>query len=128
MIKDGQFGYPTVNVMNQRRNPESLLNWMERAIRMRKECPEFGWGKWEILETGNPQVMAHRCEWKKGIVYAVHNFSRQPCTVTLKGDRDQDCHFLELMGDCPYEPLAGASREIHLEGFGFRWFRAWNHR
>ena len=33
-----------VNVALQRRDPHSLLNWMERLIRRRKECPELGWG------------------------------------------------------------------------------------
>ncbi len=33
----------------QRRDPESLLNWMERIIRMRKEVPEIGWGDFAFL-------------------------------------------------------------------------------
>src|SRR6185295_8916207 len=32
----------------QRRDPQSLLNWMERIIRMRKEHPAIGWGDWRI--------------------------------------------------------------------------------
>ncbi|MBD1851805.1 alpha-amylase family protein [Leptolyngbya sp. FACHB-711] len=137
VISEGQFGYAAVNVMDQRRDPKSLLNWMERAIRMRKECPEFGWGKWQILDTGKPQVFAHRCEWQKGAVVALHNLSSQPCTVTLSSSPENsppgnsppenlpenDHHWLELLGDCPYEPLKGASREIYLESYGFRWFR-----
>lgn len=66
VISEGQFGYAAVNVLDQRRDPKSLLNWRERAIRMRKECPEFGGGKWQILDTGKPPVFAHRCEWQKG--------------------------------------------------------------
>jgi maltose alpha-D-glucosyltransferase/alpha-amylase len=126
VISEGEFSYHRVNVVDQRRDPKSLLNWMERAIRMRKECPEFGWGKWQILDTGNPQVFAHRCEWRGGVVIAFHNFSSQPCTVTLSPEQDKDRHLVELLGDCPYERLERASREIHLESYGFRWFRAWS--
>ena len=34
-----------VNVADQRRDPDALLNWMERLIRQRKERPEIGWGR-----------------------------------------------------------------------------------
>jgi hypothetical protein len=40
----GPFGYHRVNVAEQRRDPGSLVNCTERLIRLRKECPEFGWG------------------------------------------------------------------------------------
>ena len=43
-IDDGSYGYPHVNAAIQRRDPNSMLNWMERIIRMRKEMPEIGWG------------------------------------------------------------------------------------
>src|SRR3569623_1818322 len=49
VIADGPFGYAKVNVADQRRPPNSLLNWTERMIRMRKECPEIGWGTWQLL-------------------------------------------------------------------------------
>ncbi len=52
-LRDGPFGYRKVNVEDQRRDPHSFLNWMERAIRTRKEWPEFGWGDWRVLGTRN---------------------------------------------------------------------------
>jgi len=42
VISDDDFGYKTVNVADQRRDPHSLLNWTERMIRMRKEANEQG--------------------------------------------------------------------------------------
>lgn len=50
LMREGPFGYRSLNVEQQRDDPDSLLNWMERAIRARKEWPVFGWGEWEILE------------------------------------------------------------------------------
>jgi glycosidase len=49
VISDPIYGYKRVNVEAQRRDPHSLLNWVERRIRMRKECPEISWGDWKIL-------------------------------------------------------------------------------
>ena len=40
-----------VNVERQRRDAASLLRWTTRMIRLRKECPEIGWGAWRILPT-----------------------------------------------------------------------------
>ena len=37
-------GPQRVNVAAQRRDPDSLLNWFERLIRRRRECPELGFG------------------------------------------------------------------------------------
>lgn len=122
-LKSDPFGYPDVNVLDQRRDPKSLLNWMERAIRARKECPEFGWGDCKIINTGNPHVFAHRCQWENRTVVAVHNMAKEPCTVTLDLEGDDEKHLIELLGDYPYQPLTGASREIHLESYGYRWFR-----
>src|SRR5207249_4442264 len=44
VINKGPWSYRRVNVEVQRRDNNSMLNWTERMIRLRKECPEFGWG------------------------------------------------------------------------------------
>ena len=51
VISEGPYGYQHVNAAEQRRDPDSLLNWTERIIRMRKEVPEVGWGDFEVLPT-----------------------------------------------------------------------------
>ncbi|NJO74729.1 MAG: trehalose synthase [Leptolyngbyaceae cyanobacterium RM1_406_9] len=122
VISDDQFGYKQLNVIDQRRDPSSLLNWMERAIRMRKECPEFGWGDWQMIGTGHPCVFAHRCDWRDGSVMAVHNLSREACTVTLNLKENED-RLIDLLGDRPYHQIEGVSHEVELDGYGYRWFR-----
>jgi maltose alpha-D-glucosyltransferase / alpha-amylase len=123
VIDEEPYGYQQLNVIAQRRDPDSLLNWMERAIRMRKECPEFGWGGWEIIETDNPSVLAHRCQWKQGTVIALHNLSKESCTVTLKLKADDATHLIDLLEDQPYESIQAGSHNVPLEGYGYRWFR-----
>ena len=70
-------------VAAQRRDPDSLLTWMELLIRRRRECPELGWGSCEILETGDPAVFAHCCAWRETEVIAVHNLADRPAKVRL---------------------------------------------
>lgn len=79
-LVSGQHGPKKPNVAAQRRDPESMLNWMERLIRRRRDCPEFGWGRWQLIETAEPSVMAHRCDWEGRTVIAVHNLSPEPCS------------------------------------------------
>jgi maltose alpha-D-glucosyltransferase / alpha-amylase len=44
VIDQGVWSYRHINVAAQRRDPDSFLNWTARMIRLRKECPEIGWG------------------------------------------------------------------------------------
>lgn len=123
VIKDGPYGYKQVNVARQKRDPDSLLNWMERLIRMRKEHPEFGFGHWRIIETGDSAVFAHVCQWQEGTVLAIHNLSAEPRTVTL----DLSCYaadqLIDLLGDKEYRSVVKGTSSIELEDYGFRWFR-----
>ena len=54
VISGGPYGYEHVNAAEQRRDPNSLLNWTERIIRMRKEVPEIGWGDFSVAATPRP--------------------------------------------------------------------------
>jgi maltose alpha-D-glucosyltransferase/alpha-amylase len=122
-IADGPFGvHAGVDVEDQQREPGSLLHWMERLIRTRKQCPEMGWGDWEIVETGDPRVFAHRCTWSGGTVVAVHNLAGRPAAVRLKLTVEHGEKLVELLGDQPYK-LVEAGSEIDLEPYGYRWFR-----
>ncbi|HEY9295668.1 MAG TPA: alpha-amylase family protein, partial [Phormidium sp.] len=96
-IKGGEYGYEKVNVASQQREPNSLINWMERAIRTRKQCPEFGCGECAILETDEPAVFAHCCEWQGKTVIALHNLADKPCRVSLKAN--SYTHLFDLFGD-----------------------------
>lgn len=120
-IKGGEYGYEKVNVSSQQRDPNSLINWMERAIRVRKQCPEFGWGEWTILETDEPAVFAHCCEWQGKTVIALHNLADKPCRVSLKANNYT--HLFDLFGDRQYDSLNGDLSSIPLEAYGYRWFR-----
>ncbi len=63
VISEGPYGYQHVNVAVQRRDPNSLLNWMERMIRMRKEVPEIGWGDFSFVPVKSNEILAVRYEW-----------------------------------------------------------------
>ena len=92
VISGGAYGFEHVNVAQQRRDPNSLMNWMERIIRMRKETPEIGWGKFTVLKTGTPEVLALRYDWRNNSVVVVHNLTAVPREVSFAvGVENSDC-------------------------------------
>ena len=64
VVSEGPFAYGRVNVEDQAKDSDSLLNWMKRLITARRQCPEWGWGAVRVIETDEPGIFAHECEWK----------------------------------------------------------------
>jgi maltose alpha-D-glucosyltransferase/alpha-amylase len=125
VISRGAYGYKKVNVADQRRDPNSLLNWMERIIRMRKEVPEIGWGDFEVLRTKNFDVLAIRYDWRGNSVVTVHNLSANPCEISLNIGMETG-HGLDLVNLLSAEhsnPNPAGSHCIELEPYGYRWYR-----
>jgi maltose alpha-D-glucosyltransferase/alpha-amylase len=118
VISEGPYGYENVNAARQKYDDGSMLNWTERIIRMRKECPEIGWGDFQILDTGNRAVFAMRYEWRDNAMVVVHNLAGEPQEVRLRTKEDKLVN-LFATGDSE-----GKTHKIALEPYGFRWYRA----
>ena len=106
-------------VAAQRRDPDSLLMWMERMIRRRRECPELGWGRTTVLDVGDPAVFAHRADWQESAIVAVHSLVEEPRTVRVESKHP----LVDLFADDELKPSRGRV-EIPLGRYGARWFRA----
>jgi maltose alpha-D-glucosyltransferase/alpha-amylase len=122
VVSRGEFGYEKVNVAAQQRDSQSFMNWMKRLIHIRRDCPEIGWGACTILDTGQPGVFAHRCDWQDGAIIAVHNLASKPTTARLNVDQGHGTHLVELFGNHSYESPTDSS-SIELTPYGCRWFR-----
>jgi trehalose synthase len=107
-------------VAAQRRDPGSLLNWMELLIRRRRECPELGWGRATILDAGDPAVLAHRADWEDSTIVAVHSLAEEPRGVEIEvGEAEA---VVDLFGPDELEPRRGRVT-VELGRYGHRWFR-----
>jgi len=126
VISGGTYGYEHVNVAEQRRDPNSLLNWMERIIRMRKEVPEIGWGDFDILRSGTREVLAMRYDWRDNSVVVVHNLSAQPCEIRLSVglEGDEGLRLVNLLSTDHSVADESGKHRILLEPYGYRWYRA----
>jgi trehalose synthase len=121
-LPDGRFAPLAVNVADQERDPDSLLNWMQRVIRRRRETPEIGWGAWSVLDAGDDAVLAHRCEWEGRRFLAVHNLSEEPRQIELRLQDEDELAVVDLLDtDGTPGALEDGRLQATLEGYGYRW-------
>jgi maltose alpha-D-glucosyltransferase/alpha-amylase len=123
VVSDPVYGYASVNVADQRRDPFSLLNWTERIIRTRKECPEISWGDFAILRTNAPAVLAIRFDWRETSLVTLHNFSDRPAKVRLKVGSSRDGMLVELFDGRHSRVLNDGTHRVNLEAYAWRWYR-----
>jgi maltose alpha-D-glucosyltransferase/alpha-amylase len=122
VIDDKTYGYEKVNVAAQRRDPDSLLNWTERIIRMRKECPEIPWGDFQILSTSVKGVLALRYDWRGTSLLTLHNFAGKDVRVALDVGVPHGDLLVDVFSNRHSDGRDGR-HEIALTAYGWRWFR-----
>jgi maltose alpha-D-glucosyltransferase / alpha-amylase len=121
-IDDDTFGYRHVNVADQRREPDSLLNWTERRIRMRKECPELSWGDYVVLRTEASDVLAIRYDFRGVSMLTVHSFSSRRQTVAVDPKTEGGSLLVDVFDDNHSRSDNGTHR-LTLGPYAHRWYR-----
>ena len=125
VIDKGPYGYEHVNVAKQRRDPNSMLNWTERIIRMRKEVPEVGWGDFKVIAARDPAVLVIRYDWRNNSVLFVHNMHEQPREISfatgLPGETGR--RLVNLLSEDHSHADKRGRHTLMLEGYGYRWYR-----
>ncbi|HEX6923927.1 MAG TPA: alpha-amylase family protein [Longimicrobiaceae bacterium] len=123
VVSEGVWSYERVNVEAQRRDPDSLLSWTSRMIRLRKECPEIGWGTFEILDPGCDEVLALRYDWRGNSVLVLHNFDYSPREADLRIGLPGHDRLTDLLDDEEVPVNKSGRATIPMNAFGYRWFR-----
>jgi maltose alpha-D-glucosyltransferase/alpha-amylase len=125
VIDKGPYGYEHVNAAKQRRDPNSMLNWTERIVRMRKEVPEVGWGDFQVIATRDPAVLVIRYDWRNNSVLFVHNLDEKPREVAFASGLPGEAGKLLvnlLTEDHSHADDKGKHR-LMLEAYAYRWYR-----
>jgi maltose alpha-D-glucosyltransferase / alpha-amylase len=125
VIDAGPYGFEHVNVAKQRRDINSMLNWTERIIRMRKEVPEVGWGDFTVIAARDPAVLIIRYDWRNNSVLFVHNLDEKPREVSfatgLPGDAGK--LLINLLTEDHSSANAPGKHTLMLEAYAYRWYR-----
>jgi maltose alpha-D-glucosyltransferase/alpha-amylase len=125
VISDGPYGYDHVNVAFQRRDSESMLNWTERMIRMRKEAPEIGWGEFAVIDCDDPGVLILRYEWRRNVLAIIHSFHDKPVEISFRIEDNEDASVLiDILDGHDSHIDQGGKHRMVLEPYGFRWYRS----
>jgi maltose alpha-D-glucosyltransferase/alpha-amylase len=123
VVSDPIYGYKRVNVEAQRRDPHSLLNWMERKIRMRRECPEISWGDWKVVKTSEPGVLIMRYDHDGQSLITLHNFTAKPRAPRIDLATAGHRLLVDLLAKNDSRADAGGHHTIQLPAYGYRWYR-----
>ncbi len=133
VVNRGAFSFRRVNVRAQQRDPDSLLRWFEQLVRVVKQTPEIGQGRWQSVDLPlPPSVLAHRFDGAAGSVVLLHNLADVAHTVdlsTMDRPTGPPLHPIggpppwEVFADGPYPPPPPDLSRLELGGYGFRWIR-----
>ncbi|MDF5754498.1 alpha-amylase family protein [Spongiactinospora sp. TRM90649] len=129
----GAYGPEHVNVAAQARDRDSLLSWVRMLAERYRECPEFAWGRYEVLDVGEPGVLAHRCDtgdglgdgMSDGVKVVLHNLTDREVRVELPlADMDEGCELADLLVDGTTRVSADGTASLSLDAYACRWLRA----
>jgi maltose alpha-D-glucosyltransferase/alpha-amylase len=122
-ILDPIYHYQAVNVEAQLRSPSSLLNWLKRAIRVRKQHRVFGRGSLEFVRCPNRRVVAFLRSYDDEITLVVCNLSRfaQPAELHLKEYEGRVP--VEIIGNTPFPAIGEQPYFVTLGPHEYFWFR-----
>jgi maltose alpha-D-glucosyltransferase/alpha-amylase len=123
VIEEGPYGYEHVNVAKQQRDPQALLRWLTRLIRLRTECPEIGWGDWRLLPVRRSSVLAIEYRWRGTTLVCIHNLSAEPTEIRIPMQKPEPHRLVNLIENEETEASEKSSYPVALDSFGYKWYR-----
>ena len=121
VIDDATYGYRQVNVAMQQADPDSLLNWTRRMIRIRKAHPVFGRGDLRFLTPENEHVLAYVRRGAGEEILVLVNLSASAQTVTLDLAAAAGKTPLDVLSEKRLAPVTDAPYVLELPPYGYRW-------
>ncbi|WP_166361627.1 maltose alpha-D-glucosyltransferase [Pseudomonas akapageensis] len=126
-IMDPLYGYQSVNVEAQSRDPHSLLNWNRRLLAVRKQQKAFGRGSLTMLSPSNRRILAYTREYADGdgkteIILCVANVSRAAQAAELELSHYAGMVPVEMLGGSAFPPIGQLPFMLTLPPYGFYWF------
>ncbi len=126
-IMDPLYGYQTINVEAQQRDPHSLLNWTRRLLAVRKQQKAFGRGEMKMLSPSNRRILAYLREYSgpdgtQETILCVANVSRVAQAAELDLSAYAGMVPVEMIGGSAFPPIGQLSYLLTLQPYGFYWF------
>ena len=78
--------FTTINAAVQEKDPNSVLNYFRKIVKLRKNNPVLIYGKYTLLDRENPKVFAFTRELEGKKMLVLLNFSADNATVNIEID------------------------------------------
>lgn len=120
-IQDPVYGYPRVNVAAEAAQPDSLLNWVRAALRVRGQHPAFARGELQVLPSPNPALFCYTRTSPAETMFVIHNLSahEQAGALDLRAYRGKT---LRDAWTGETRPITQDAVEFTLQRYGFQWY------
>lgn len=122
VIQSAEYGYQSLNVDEQAKNPTSLLNWVRRMIRLRQKSKVFGRGSMRLLSPENVRVLAFIREHEGTQILVVSNLSRYVQPVELDLSDYAGKIPVEMIGGTEFPKIEKKPYFLSLGPHNFIWF------
>ena len=118
IISSGKYAYKNINVGKEEGDPASLLNFIKQMAKLRREHPEIGLGKWEVLKT-KAKVLIIKYTYGDKTLITADNFSAEQQEVKLSAYTNGK-GIVPLIADSQQKMNAD---KVILTGFGYEWYQ-----
>jgi maltose alpha-D-glucosyltransferase / alpha-amylase len=122
IVIDPEYHYEARNVEAQQGNPNSLLWWNKRLIRLRKQHKAFGRGTLEFLNPDNRRVLAFYRKFGDEVILVVANLSRFVQPVALNLSEFAGFTPVEMFGGTEFPLITDHLYLLTLGPSNFYWF------
>lgn len=80
---ESKYNKNTIPVSRQQKDPESLLNYYKRLIRVKTAHSALFEGRFTAVDTDASEIVSWKMESQKEKAFVLHNLSPEPVTVAL---------------------------------------------
>ena len=122
VVTNPNYHYESVNVESELRSGSSLLNWMKKMLRVRKNYSELlGRGGIRFIDQKNRRVLTYVREYKDQRMLCIFNLSRRPTYVELSLPEFRGLKPLEAITKSPFPRIGDLPYFFTLPPRGFFW-------
>lgn len=120
-LMDPVGGYQVINVEAQQLDKSSLLHWMRRIIRLRKQYKVFGRGTIEFIEPANRKILAYIRHYENETVLCLANLSWSPQSADLHLQKYAGKTPVEMFGMEAFHEITEQPYVVTFAPYGFYW-------
>jgi len=122
VITNPNYHYESVNVESEKRLSNSLLNWVKKMIKVRKNYSKvLGRGAIEFLEHGNRKVLAYIRSYEMQRMLCIFNLSKKPTYVEFDMRRYAGYTPVEAITSVPFPKIGELPYFFTLPPHSFFW-------